>query len=321
MRLRSRCRGVNVLAAAVTAAVTVLVPTGRAQAATVPCTPAARSPSCSVWTGKVIWVADGDTPQIDIHGDGTSAPVSVRLIGVQAMEQSVYSKVPSKRRGQCHALTATARVEYLVKKSDGLVRLTAQNPSSHSDIRARPMRSMAVKINGEWYDIGKDLIRNGHALWMGPSDEWAWNAEYGAAAQAASRAGRNLYDTDTCGAGPAQDVKLSMTVAYDPAGDDSANINGEWFRIDNPGPAAAGIGKWWVRDSALRRYTFPAGTVVPAGGSVWVHAGKGTATATYKYWAQPGPVFANPTRDERAVGDGGYLFDPQGDLRAWHIYR
>jgi hypothetical protein len=75
-----------------------------------------------------------------------------------------------------------------------------------------------------------------------------------------------------------------------------------------------------VRDSALRRYTFPAGTVVPAQGEIFVHAGSGIPTATHKYWGQTAPVFDNPTFDERAAGDGAYLYDPQGDLRGWMQY-
>jgi hypothetical protein len=31
-------------------------------------------------------------------------------------------------------------------------------------------------------------------------------------------------------------------------------------------------------------------------------------------------VFENVTRDARAIGDGAYLFDPDGDLRSWMLY-
>ena len=291
-----------------------------AAAATVACRPGADSPRCQVWSGKVSWVADGDTPQIDIAGDGTTAPVSVRLIGVQAMEQSVYSKTVSKRRGECHALAATARVEYLFKRGGGTVRLTAMKASSHSDVRNRPLRSVATKINGAWYDIGLDLIRGGYTLWLPRKDEYAWNPAYRQAAQQAAKAGKNLYDTDACGSGPTQNVKVGLTVNYDAAGDDGTNINGEWFRIDNPSTQSLSLAGWWVRDAALRRYTFAKNATVVAGGSVWVHPGKGTATATRKYWGLSAPVFDNPTFDKTAIGDGGYLFDPQGDLRAWMIY-
>jgi endonuclease YncB( thermonuclease family) len=298
------------------AAVLAAVPTSAAAA--IACRPGAGSPACQVWTGKVAWVPDGDTPLVDVYGDGTSTPKSIRLIGVQAMEQTVYHPTPSKRRGECHALAATARLEQLVKAGGGIVRMTAQHASSTS--RGRPLRSIAVKINGVWRDVGLDLIRHGYALWLPIPGEWAWNPAYRLAAQQASHEGRRMYDTDTCGAGPYQAAKLSVEVNYDAEGSDTTNVNGEWVRVANASPAPAPIGGWWVRDSGLRRYTFPAGTVVPARGAVYVHAGKGKATATHKYWGQPAPIFANPTFDAKAIGDGGYLFDPRGDLRAWMLY-
>jgi endonuclease YncB( thermonuclease family) len=304
--------------AVLSAAAAVLAAAAAPATAATPCRPGAGSPACQVWTGKVAWVPDGDTPLIDVYGDGTGTPVSIRLIGVQAMEQTVYDRTPSKRRGECHALAATARVEQLVKAGGGVVRMTAQRASSAN--RGRPLRSVAVKINGVWRDIGLDLIRNGYALWLPIPEEWAWNQAYRLAAQQAAREGRNLYDTDTCGVGPMQGAKLSMQVNYDADGADDVNINGEWMRIANASSGPVAIGGWWVRDSALRRYTFPAGTVVPAHGEVYVHVGSGAATAARKYWGQPAPVFSNPTSDATAIGDGGYLFDPRGDLRAWMLY-
>jgi endonuclease YncB( thermonuclease family) len=271
-----------------------------------------------VWTGKVAWVADGDTPMIDVSGDGTSTPRPIRLIGIQAMEHTVYSPKPSKRRGECHALAATARVERLVRAGGGIVRMTAQQASSSS--RDRPLRSVAVRIDGVWRDIGLDLIRHGYALWLPSREEWAWNARYRLAAQQAAREGRQLYDTDTCGVGPYQSARPGLQVNYDAEGSDADNVNGEWMRVGNASSAPVPIGGWWVRDSGLRRYTFPAGTVVPARGAVYVHVGTGKATATHKYWGLPAPAFDNPTSDALAIGDGGYLFDPRGDLRAWMLY-
>jgi endonuclease YncB( thermonuclease family) len=288
-----------------------------AQAATA-CRPGSGSPTCQVWTGKVAWVPDGDTPLVDVYGDGTSTPRPIRLIGVQAMEQTVYHPTPSKRRGECHALAATARFEQLVRAGGGVVRLTAQHASSSS--RGRPLRSVAVKINGVWRDVGLDLIRHGYALWLPIPDEWAWNPAYRVAAQQAARDGKRLYDTDACGVGPYQGAKLSLEVNYDAEGSDAENVNGEWMRVANASSGPVPVGGWWVRDSGLRRYTFPAGTVVPARGAIYVHVGKGSATATHRYWGFSAPLFANPTFDTRAIGDGGYLFDPRGDLRAWMLY-
>ncbi len=305
-------------ALAVTATLGLAGLSAPAEAAAAACRPDAGSPRCQVWTGKVSWVADGDTLRVDIAGDGTAELKSVRLIGVQAMEQRVYSPQPSRRRGDCHSLAATARVEQLVKAGGGVVRMTALKASSSSG--GRPLRAAAVKINGRWQDIGLDLIRRGHALWLPFSGEWAWDEPYRLAAGSAAHERRGLYDTDACGAGPAPVSGLTVMVNSDPDGVDAQNLNGEWFRIGNPSARAVAVGGWWVRDSGLRRYTLPAGTVVPARGAVYVHVGKGRDTATDKFWGLTAPIFTNVDPAGHGFGDGGYLFDPQGDLRAWMIY-
>ena len=71
-----------------------------------------------------------------------------------------------------------------------------------------------------------------------------------------------------------------------------------------------------MRDSALRRYVFPDWATLPPGESLTVYVGAGTDTWTEFFWDQRKPIFENPTGGERAMGDGAYLFDPQGDLRA-----
>jgi endonuclease YncB( thermonuclease family) len=311
-------RLVSVLGATALAGALAVGPAAPAAAATARCLPSGTGPVCQVWTGKVVRVNDGDTLSVDIAGDGTSTPRSIRLINAQAMEQTVYSSVVQRRRGECHSLAATARLEQLVKAGGGVVRLTAQQASSSS--RSRPLRSVAVKINGSWRDVGLDLMRHGLALWQPFAAEWAWNTRYRAATAQAARDGLHLFDTDACGTGPAQHLAISLVVNYDAPGTDEQNLNGEWVRVQNASGTPLPVAGWWVRDSALRRWTFPAGTVVPARGAVQVHVGSGTPTATHKFWGQTTPVFDNPSLDQQARGDGAYLFDPQGDLRAWMIY-
>ena len=146
---------------------------------------------CTVWTGKVTYIGDGDTIYVDVKGDRTSKTAHVRLTGFNAMEQSVYSSIASRRRGECHALEATARLEQLIRASRWRVRLAAQNPASTS--RLRPRRAIAVRIKGRWRDVGSILLAEGHALWLANRQEWAWNAGYSAIAeQAAAKQGRAL---------------------------------------------------------------------------------------------------------------------------------
>jgi micrococcal nuclease len=303
---------------AVLVALLALAPS--AHAATGPCrVDVAGGPTCKVVTGKVTHVADGDGLYVDVHGDGTRRAVLVRMTGLNATELTRYSHTPSRRRGACHAKPAAAALEGLVRRARGRVRLAAQD-LRQTDLGRRVRRHVAVRIGGTWVDAAAVLLARGHALWLPNTGEWAWNALHHEHAVRAAAAGRRLYDPTACGAGPSPGAALALRVNYDADGNDSANVNGEYFQIRNDGAADVPLGGWWVRDSALRRFTFPTGAVVRARSSVLVRVGRGVHSATTFHWGQPGPVFENPTYDARALGDGGYLFDPRGALRAFHIY-
>ena len=298
----------RLLLALVIALLALAAPAG---ASTGPCLPG--GPSCHFWFVKAERVGDGDT--IFVHIGGRLR--KVRLTSIQAMEQTVYSTHPSKRRGECHALAATARLEQLLRAARWRVRLAAQDPRSHAGSRLR--RSVAVRRGGRWVDTGEILIREGHALWMPGIVETAFNARYDLAQQQARHAGRNLWNTTTCGRGPSQDAPLRVWAQSDPTGVDTQNVNGEWIRVHNPGGAAVSLAGWWVRTPEYPRFRFPAGTTLPAGGTVTVHAGHGSNTRGDFFWGFSIPIFEN-AGDARHLGGGAYLFDPQGDLRAAMLY-
>jgi endonuclease YncB( thermonuclease family) len=266
------------------------------------------------WVAPVVSVDDGDTIHVRLNGHVKT----VRISSIQAMEQSVYSPHPKLRRGECHALEATARLEQLIRAGHRRVRLSAQDPSSHAGYRLR--RSVAVRSAGRWHDVGQILIREGHALWMAGTTEDRWNHAYDEAEQRARLDGVGLWNPTHCGRGPEQDVPLRLWVSSDPVGKDTEDVNGEFIKIQNQGSAAVPLGRWWVRDSMLRRFTFPDGTVLAPGHTVTVHVGHGTGTAETFYWGLADPAFENADGDGRDLGDGGYLFDPQGDLRAAMVY-
>jgi len=290
---------------------------GASAAKRVPCVPGSGGPSCLVWTGKVTFIDDGDTVDVDL--DGSRKTVRVRVAGIQAMEQSVYSRDPSKRRGTCNALQATARLDSLVRRAHGRVRLTAIHASSHK--RSRVLRSVALRIGGRWQDLGTIMLREGRVLWLPFTDEPAWNSRYRVLEQEAALRGRRLWDPRNCGAGPHPDARLRLWVNWDADGNDGANVNGEWVRVRNlDADAAVPIGGWVLRDAALRQYRLPAGAVVPAGGSVTLFVGSGPSGGDVFHWGQREPVFENATYDAVANGDGGFLFDPRGNLRAYSLY-
>lgn len=280
-----------------------------------------------VWHGTVRFVDDGDTLDVDLAGDGTRAPRRVRIAGIQAMEQSVYAS--RRRAGDCHAVEATRRLEGLVRRARGRVRLTAEDPGSTS--RGRLLRTVAVRLHGRWRDVGPTLLREGLALWWPTRAEPGPNRAYGRIAQAAIAARRGIFDPRGCGAGPSAESPLALRVNWDADGDDTANPDGEWVEIRNLDRASAvPLGGWHVRDSGLRRYTFPAHAVIAPGGTVTLHVGSqgdtqptspaGTGGRSAFEWGLDAPVFENVRRGPDVLGDGAYLFDPLGNVRAAMAY-
>ena len=282
--------------------------------------PAPGTPTCEFWPAKLLWVDDGDT--IDVRmptSTGKWKQVRVRITGIQAMEQTVYNSSPFRRRGACHALQATDRLEQLMRKSRGVVRLGAQDATSVAGRRAR--RSVAVKIRGKWLDVGSILVAEGHALWVSQRVELAWNTTYNRLAQQAAASRLNLWDTNLCGGGPAEPAPLRLHVVYDPPGYDDSNINGEQVTIQNlSADMTVPLQGWWLRDSSLTTFMFPSWAVIPPGGTVTVRVGTGTDSSYDFHWGLDHALFDNAPGDNRGFGDGAYLFDSQGDLRAWMPY-
>ena len=271
--------------------------------------------------GKVVHVDDGDTLDVDVAGDGTSTPQRIRLTGINAMELTTYSNTPANWRGECHGVEAAKRLYALTFGKT--VRVVAQDAASRSGSRYR--RTILVYRDGSWQDVSRILLDEGHGLFLSNGTEYRVNRADAAAAQYAAAKRRGLWDTDYCGSGPYQAAALRVSVNWDAAGDDSQNVNGEWIQITNASSYPVPVGGWRVRDSAYRGtlargYTLPSSARVPANGSITVHVGRGNNTASRFYWGNTAPIFENATNYPRYLGDGGYLFDPQGDLRAWQQY-
>jgi endonuclease YncB( thermonuclease family) len=277
---------------------------------------AAASPAAasSVVTGRVHAVYDGDTIGVDIYGDHTPTLQRVRIAGIQAMELSVYSADFSKIRGQCWGKEATVRMSGLVLGK--VVRLSARSTSSTS--RGRMLRHLDVQNGSGWLDVGQRLLLDGLVIPDVNKVEYTRNRKYLGAGLWAAGVHRGMFgDSDHCGSGPWQSQKLTVWVKWK----GGASVNGEYIKITNHGTATVSLAHWWVRDNALRRYTFPTGAVVKPGEAVYVHPGKGTRTAHSFYWGLSSAIFEDASTAPLWLGDGGYLFDPQGDLRGWYQYR
>src|SRR5688500_16376965 len=164
--------GLALLAAAVAA--------DTASARRAPCAEGSKAPRCTFQDARAVFVADGDTIRVRLAGRIRT----VRFTGINAMELSRYSKYPSRRRGACHGLEATAFVERAIKRSKWRVRLAAQKLSSRAERRLR--RSVWVKQGGRWRDLANLELQAGLALWLPNHVENAHNREYAVLAQRAA---------------------------------------------------------------------------------------------------------------------------------------
>jgi endonuclease YncB( thermonuclease family) len=292
-----------------------------ARGATGPCVAGTTTPSCTFWDGKVTSVSDGDTMRVRLS-DGRD--VIVRVSGINAMELSNYDT--RNRQGACHGVEAADRTSQLVKEAKGRVRLSAIDPTSHS--RNRERRSVQLLISRHWVDLGRTLLSEGLALWLPAVKEWAWNARYSTVVEDAAARRVGMWDASACGEGPNEGQPIKLWANWDGDGNDSYLFgpNSEWIRIKNldavnPLP----LGGWWLRDADLpkqlnrRQYVFRSDAVIPPGGTMTVYLGPGTNTELDKYWGLNVPLLDNVNRDKEA-GDGAYLFDPDGDLRAYMMY-
>ena len=294
----------------------VLLGTGAAartaEARTGLCLPPAQAQICNVWSGKVTFIGDGDTVYVDIAGDGQKSSVPVRLTGINTTEQTVYGGLAGQRQGECHSLEATARLEQLLRANRLRVRLYALDAASASGRRLK--RVVATRVRGRWRDVGRILITEGHAVWLPGAREHAWNADYARRAERAAAKQLGIWNPTYCGLGPSDASPLKVTV--------NGNVRflwDEWVRIRNLDPVnPVHLGGWSVRDSALNRYVFPDWATLPPGEWLTVYVGEGTDTWTEFFWNRRKQLFDN--MGPNANGDGAFLVDPQGDLRAWMTY-
>ena len=288
--------------------------------------------------GRVTFVPDGDT--IDVKIDGVAADpgrtgTRIRFVGIQAMEQHSYKVDLSQATGECHAKAATAelrsilvgeRNDYQHRKTDGVrVRLTAHEASSSS--RNRELRMVSIKgSDGAWHDVAITMLKAGLALPFFNATEYTHNRAYRQAGEEAASKHLGLWNPDSCGTRPSPGADLAVSVHWDAAGNDATNENGEWFKITNRGSSSVPLKGWWVRDSSLRNFFhFPSGTVLKPGQVAYVHVGKGAQRVSgsgdlHFYWGQSSPAFENITGAPTYMGDGGYLFDSVGNLRAYQMY-
>ena len=198
------------------------------------------------------------------------------------------------------------------------IRVSSLYPESRS--RGRRLRSIAVRRGGRWRDVGRILVTEGQALWWPGQAEDAANERYSVLAQRAAAAHKGSSRPTHCGIGPNEGHPIGLWAQWDADGNDRQDVNGEWVRIRNYDPInPLPLDGWYLRDSGLRRFTFPAGSAIPPTARSRSTRAKASTSGPSSSGASTRRCSRTP-RDDRGMGDGAYLFDPQGDIRAWMIY-
>ena len=102
--------------------------------------------------------------------------------------------------------------------------------------------------------------------------------------------------------GPAVGSVQFTKIQYDSPGTDSGSngsLNTEWVKLTNKTTAKVSLSGWTVRDASGIVYKFSSTVSLAAGGSIFVQTGKGTNTATHRFWNR--------------AGKNGYVWNNGGD--------
>jgi endonuclease YncB( thermonuclease family) len=266
-----------------------------------------------------VHITDGDTLSViaDAESGDNSHRIRVRILGIQAIEMTSYSDDPTQVQGECMAVAAYNRLRELTLGKR--VQLSAMIPEAES--RGRPVRSIAVLApDGVWKDVGEILISEGLVLPMPSKDSYTWNYRYQSLAQRAAEQRIGLYNPTNCGNGPTPDAQFA--IAVQPMG----NGDREYATITNTSQTSVDLSQWYLRDSGYRGphahgFVFPDGAQLRPGHSLRVFVGRGrNRYASYFMGIYRGNIFNEPTGAPAYEGDGAYLFDPIGNLRAFTMY-
>jgi len=272
-------------------------------------------------TAIITEIIDGDT--IDVRIEGEADTSRIRIVGIQTMEINLFGT-----SNDCFADEATQRVEVLTGGVGATVILRSKYPTQRDRFN-RLLRHVFTSSGGQEIDLSKKLLEEGLALPLESYNENTYESAYLSIAQNAKKQEINIWSpSNHCSTvADSENVNLKILVHYDANGDDNNNLNDEWVKIRNNSGRSVDISHWWLRDSALNFFRFPASTIIADNGELIIHGGTGTTTNNVFYWGNNEPIFANS-------GDSAYLHDyldyseedtettysPKGNIKSSFLY-
>jgi micrococcal nuclease len=240
----------------------------------------------------VLKVVDGDTIRVrmlggDFPGSADGATEEVRIIGIDAPET-----------GEAFSAAATAALKSLCGgKKVGL--------EADTDTRDQYGRLLAYVFleNGTFVD--GEMLRLGLATLylVSPNDRFEDELEDAQAVAEETHAG-------IWAANELSPLAIA-TVNYNPPGDDTQNLNGEYvvFRV----LTAGSLKGYAVEDASGKHFDFPS-RIYQKGQTITLHSGRGNDTASDLYWGVSGSAIWNND------GDTVKVLDPQGHIVAVYTY-
>ena len=206
-------------------------------------------------------VNDGDTLDAHVPRDGLGGLLRVRIIGIQAMEQTSYRA--AQRAGDCHAVDATNRLEQLVKRSKQRIRVAVAVPGEPlarppAALRRGPLQGPLARRRADHDHRGPRAVAAGpqrgrHQRPLQRPDPARGRGEGASSRPTTAASGPTRATRSSCG-------RTGTPTATTPRTSTASGSRSRTYDPVNPLP----LGGWYVRDTGLRRFTFPPGAVHPA---------------------------------------------------------
>lgn len=105
----------------------------------------------------------------------------------------------------------------------------------------------------------------------------------------------------------AASVEFVWPFHFDASGDDAANLNDEYFTLQNTGDEAVDLSGWTVENERGVRFRFPDGASLMPNAVLTVHSGSGSNTASIFYWHSIEPIW-NDNSDLAVLRDASGAF-------------
>jgi len=104
-------------------------------------------------------------------------------------------------------------------------------------------------------------------------------------------------------------VEFVWPFHFDASGEDAANLNDEYFALQNSGTVGVDMTGWTVENERGVRFRFPDGFFLAPEAFVYVHSGSGADSSGILYWNATGPIWHNTTDIAVLRDSGGEIVD------------